>query len=129
MGLVSQPFAPGFLRHRWQSACITQWNLRLDKRFSDNYFFNVSYTYSRLTGNYSGLSSSDEPDGLGVGRSSPNVNRFFDLPFLGFNTNGDPDNGLLATDRPHALKLFGSYTFDWKTSFGVWIAREGTAPR
>ena len=74
--------------------------LRLDKRFAQNYFFNVSYTYSRLTGNYSGLSSSDEPDGLGVGRSSPNVNRFFDLPFLGFNTNGEPDNGLTGNRSP-----------------------------
>jgi hypothetical protein len=100
--------------------------LRLDKRFTNNYFFNVSYTYSRLTGNYSGLSSSDEPDALGVGRSSPNVNRFFDLPFLGFNTNGEPDNGLLATDRPHAVKVFGSYTLDWKDFFGHKLDGSGT---
>jgi len=79
-----------------------------------------------LTGNYSGLSSSDEPDALGVGRSSPNVNRFFDLPFLGFNTNGDPDNGLLATDRPHAVKVFGSYTLDWKDFFGHRLDSSGT---
>ena len=100
--------------------------LRVDKRFTNNYFFNASYTYSRLTGNYSGLSSSDEPDGLGVGRSSPNVNRFFDLPFLGFNTNGVPDNGVLATDRPHVFKAFGSYTLDWKNFFGHQIDGSGT---
>jgi hypothetical protein len=41
------------------------------------------------------------------------VNRFFDLPFLGFNLDGQPDNGRLATDRPHAVKIFGGYTFDW----------------
>ena len=118
MGIVSQPFAPGLPASPLAKRLYNAMELRLDKRFSQNYFFNVSYTYSRLTGNYSGLSSSDEPDGLGVGRSSPNVNRFFDLPFLGFNTNGEPDNGLLATDRPHALKVFGSYTFDWKKFLG-----------
>jgi len=82
--------------------------IRLDKRAS-NYFFNASYTLSRLFGNYSGLASSDE-----AGRSSPNVNRFFDLPPLGFNANGDPDNGRLATDRPHVFKAYGGYTFDFR---------------
>lgn len=81
--------------------------IRVDKRAS-RYFFNASYTWSRLFGNYSGLASSDE-----AGRSSPNVNRFFDLPMLGFNANGDPDDGRLATDRPHVVKAYGGYTFDW----------------
>jgi hypothetical protein len=82
--------------------------LRIDKRLSKNYFFNASYTWSRLFGNYSGLASSDE-----AGRSSPNVNRFFDLPFLGYTADGVPDNGRLATDRPHVFKAFGGYTIDW----------------
>lgn len=84
--------------------------VRLDKR-ATKYFFNASYTWSRLFGNYSGLASSDEN-----GRSSPNVNRFFDLPMLGFNANGDPDDGRLATDRPHVVKAYGGYTFDWSGS-------------
>ncbi len=126
MGLVSQPFAPGLPASPLAKRLYNAMELRLDKRFSNNYFFNASYTFSRLTGNYSGLSSSDEPDALGVGRSSPNVNRFFDLPFLGFNTNGEPDNGLLATDRPHALKVFGSYTLDWKNLFGHRLDQTGS---
>ena len=84
--------------------------VRVDKRAS-RYFFNASYTWSRLFGNYSGLASSDE-----AGRSSPNVNRFFDLPFLGFNANGEPDNGLLATDRTHVFKAYGGYTHSWSKS-------------
>jgi len=88
--------------------------IRVDKRAS-NYFFNASYTLSRLFGNYSGLASSDEA-ALGAGRTSPNVNRFFDLPPFGFNANGEPDNGRLATDRPHVFKAFGGYSFDWGTS-------------
>lgn len=82
--------------------------VRLDKRLANNWFFNASYSWSRLFGNYSGLASSDE-----AGRSSPNVNRFFDLPFLGWTANGDPDNGRLATDRPHVFKAYGGYLFDW----------------
>jgi outer membrane receptor protein involved in Fe transport len=118
LGLVSQSFAPGLPPSPKARRQYDAMELRLDKRYAQNYYLNASYTFSRLIGNYSGLSSSDEPDALGVGRSSPNVNRFFDLPFLGFNTNGQPDNGRLATDRPHALKLYGAYTVDWKNVFG-----------
>ena len=118
MGVVAQPFAPGLKASPLAARQYNAMELRLDKRYAQNYYLNASYTFSRLTGNYSGLSSSDEFDALGVGRSSPNVNRFFDLPFLGFNTNGEPDNGRLGTDRPHALKLFGAYTFDYKSLFG-----------
>lgn len=81
---------------------------KFDRRFSKNYFYQVNYTYSRLYGNYSGLASSDEN-----GRTSPGVNRFFDLPHLGFTAAGTPDNGRLATDRPHVLNAYGSYNFDW----------------
>jgi len=84
--------------------------IRVDRR-ATKYFFNASYTWSRLFGNYSGLASSDE-----AGRTSPNVNRFFDLPPLGFNADGDPDNGRLATDRPHVFKAYGGYNFDWMGS-------------
>lgn len=81
--------------------------VRIDKRGA-KYFYNASYTWSRLFGNYSGLASSDE-----FGRNSPNVNRYFDLPFLGYTANGVPDNGKLGTDRPHVIKAYGGYSFDW----------------
>jgi hypothetical protein len=69
--------------------------LRLNRRFANDYYLDVSYTLSRLYGNYSGLASSDED-----GRLSPNVNRFFDLPHAGYTVAGGPDNGRLPTDRP-----------------------------
>jgi hypothetical protein len=80
----------------------------LDKRFVNNYYFNVSYVWSRLWGNYAGLASSDES-----GRTSPNVNRNFDLPFIGFTAQGRPDNGRLPTDRPHQFKAYGAYEIPW----------------
>lgn len=87
------------------------WELSLDRRLSNKFYFNVNYTWSRLFGNYSGLASSDEN-----GRTSPGVNRFFDLPYIGFTYKGQPDNGLLATDRTHVVNSYGAYIFDWKGS-------------
>lgn len=107
-GVVAQPFASGIPATPDAERKYDAFEIGLDKRFSDNYYFSGTYTYSRLKGNFSGLASSDER-----GRSSPNVNRFFDLPFLGFDLNGNPDNGRLATDRPHAVKIFGGYSYDW----------------
>ncbi len=88
--------------------------LRLDKRFSEKYQFTASYTYASQRGNYSGLASSDEPDANGAGRTSPNVNRYYDLPWLGYNEKGTMATGPLATDRPHTFKLFGNYTLKSK---------------
>lgn len=80
----------------------------VDRRFANNFYFNTSYAWSRLFGNYAGLASSDEN-----GRTSPNVNRNFDLPFIGFSALGKPDNGRLPTDRPHVFKFSGAYAFNW----------------
>ena len=91
--------------------------IALDKRFVNNFYFNTSYTWSRLFGNYAGLASSDEvtlfTNGTASGRNSPNVNRNFDLPFIGFSALGAPDNGRLATDRPHVFKFSGAYEQRW----------------
>lgn len=83
----------------------------IDRRFANRYFFSGSYVWSRLYGNYAGLASSDE-----AGRNSPNVNRNFDLPFIGFSGQGRPDNGLLPTDRPHAFKVYGAYEIPFTTN-------------
>lgn len=83
----------------------------VDRRLANNFAFSTSYTWSRLFGNYAGLASSDE-----AGRTSPNVNRNFDLPFIGFSGLAQPDNGRLPTDRPHVFKLFGTYARPWTSS-------------
>jgi hypothetical protein len=104
--------------------------IKLDRRFANNYFFQTNYTYSRLYGNYSGLASSDEN-----GRTSPGVNRFFDLPHLGFTAAGKPDNGRLPTDRPHVFNAYGSYNFTWfdkakgnGTQFGLFTTIQSGTP-
>lgn len=86
--------------------------LSINRRFAANWIGSASYTYSRLYGNYSGLASSDEN-----GRNSPNVNRYFDLPWIALDASGQPTYGLLATDRPSTVKLFLSYSL--KHKFGT----------
>ncbi len=94
--------------------------VRLDRRFSRTYQFTAIYTYSRLYGNYSGLASSDEG-----GRASPNIELYFDKPWIGYTEKGVMAEGRLSTDRPSTLKLYGTYTLDSRlggTTFSPAIA-------
>lgn len=88
--------------------------LSFNKRLSRNWALRLSYLWSRLWGNYSGLANSDEN-----GRTSPNVNRVFDYPLMAFNEQGKPVYGILATDRPHQGKLHFLYDFPFGTSVGL----------
>ncbi len=100
---------------------------RLDGRMVNRFNWMGSYTWSRLWGNYSGQSNSDES-----GRSDPGVSRAYDLPYYYFDSTGSQKTtyGPLGTDRPHTFKLFGSYDLKSKlgnTYFGLGqIAFSGT---
>jgi len=93
--------------------------LAVSKNMSNNWYLRASYLWSRLYGNYSGLSQSDEN-----GRTSPNVGRAFDYPIMAFNGQGKAEYGLLATDRPHQFKTQFIYVLPFGTSVGLnqWIA-------
>jgi outer membrane receptor protein involved in Fe transport len=111
---LEQLKALGYLKSTTPQRRYNALEVVLDKNLSNHYYYSLNYTYSRLYGNYSGLASSDEiTAGTGIGRTSPGVNRFFDLPHLGFTATGEKDNGLLATDRPHVFNALGAYIFDW----------------
>ncbi len=88
--------------------------LRFEKRLANNWYLNVGYTWSRLYGNYSGLTQSDEN-----GRTSPNVGRLFDYPAMMFDQKGQPVFGPLATDRPNQFKTQFIYQFPFGTTFSV----------
>ena len=95
---------------------------RLRKRLSDRWSLTTSYLYSRINGNYSGLTSSDENN-----RNSPSVNRFFDGQYYSFDHLGRPVIGPLQTDRPHLFEVQGTYDLPWGTGLGVyWIGQSGT---
>ncbi len=115
---LAQQKAQGITKFASAKRLYRALEISLTRRFADNFFFNVNYTFSRLEGNTSGLANSDywdggSADGSSATRSSPGVNRFFDWPLSGFNALGELESGPLATDRPHVLKAYGGYTFDW----------------
>jgi outer membrane receptor protein involved in Fe transport len=71
-----------------------------NKNFSNAWYAQVSYTWSHLRGNYSGLFRAD------TGQLSPNLTRDFDL--LSLTTNRD---GPLPGDRTHSIKAQGAKEF------------------
>jgi hypothetical protein len=87
--------------------------LRLTKRYGNRWFGSFSYTYSRMYGNYSGLTATDISDGGGA-RNGANTDRAFDEPFMQFDAHGNVINGPLPTDRPHAVKGSVYYSPSWK---------------
>jgi len=98
--------------------------LRLTKSTSRGWAGMFSYTWSRLWGNYTGLTTTDQIDGGSTGRNSPDTTRSFDEPFYYFGANGKSNNGPLPTDRPNTFKGDAYYQLPWKgrsqtTSFGI----------
>ncbi|MFN0106919.1 MAG: carboxypeptidase regulatory-like domain-containing protein [Bryobacteraceae bacterium] len=120
---ATKPFPTPTAKRTYDAA-----EFQLTKRYG-SWFGVASYVYSRLYGNYSGLASSDEirtgADGGGVfgapqeastqnSRPGGNANRAWDIDELLWDSKGNLDpQGRLATDRPHAIKLYGSKTLKW----------------
>ena len=89
--------------------------LTLDRSFGSTLSFQMSYTLSRLRGNYPGLYDL-------AGYYGPQ-NSQFDHPMQ--LTNAD---GLLPYDRTHIFKLFGLYKFDFGLSVGLTFVWETGTP-
>lgn len=110
--------------------------LTLEKRFSNNWFGSASYTLSRLYGNYSGTANSDEIDTPTTGvtsrtaqqqdgsiaRPGSNAHTGWDIDEVLWDAHGNLDpRGRLATDRPHVVKLYGAYQFNFGTQIGAFF--------
>jgi hypothetical protein len=92
-----------------------------------------SYTWSRLWGNYTGLTTTDQIDGGNTGRNSPDTTRSFDEPFYYFGANGKSNDGVLPTDRPNVFKGYVYYQLPWhwkgnSTTFGLFQAAYQGSP-
>lgn len=98
--------------------------LAITKNLANRTFLRASYLWSRLWGNYSGLSQSDEN-----GRTSPNVGRAFDYPLMSFDQNARPVYGLLGTDRPHQVKVQAIYQPTSGLTLGVYQNVSSGIPR
>ena len=103
---------------------------RLTKGTSHGWAGSFSYTWSRLWGNYTGLTTTEQTDGGSTGRNSPDTTRAFDEPFYYYTYKGKLNNGPLPTDRPNTIKGNLYYTLPWKhmaTTFGLFqAAYQGT---
>jgi hypothetical protein len=107
---------------------------RLTKAQTQGWSGMFSYTWSRLWGNYTGLTTTDQIDGGSPGRNSPDTTRSFDEPFYYFAANGKSSDGVLPTDRPNTFKGNVYYSLPWKgkfngntTTFGLFqVAYEGS---
>jgi len=97
--------------------------VRLRKRFSNNWAADATYTWSHLYGNYPGLASSDEN-----GRNSPNVNRLWDNTVMSYDPQMSLVYGELNSDRPHQFKLSGSYDFNFGLSAGAFFVVQSGLP-
>jgi hypothetical protein len=102
---------------------------RVARRGGGKWFGSVSYTYSKLRGNYPGLTNSDPTDGT-FGRHAPNNSRLFDIPTMTYLPSGKVDDGPLSTDRPHTATGLIYYRLRWakmETNFGITqLAWQGT---
>jgi hypothetical protein len=97
-------------------------NFALDKHFSNNWMAGFSYTWSHLSGNYSGLAASQAYQLL------PNTNENFDFWYQTWDAKMRPLDGPLWTDRPHVAKMYGSYTFNFGLTVGVFSQASSGVP-
>jgi len=87
-------FAKDFVKPTRNYDAVTMF---FQRSFADLWLAQVSYTWSRVRGNYEGLFRSD------TGQLDPNINSDFDLVSLLPNRTG-----LLPADRTHQIKAFGA---------------------
>ena len=109
----------------------------LNRRFFNNWSALASYRWSRLRGNFEGFYRDDN------GQSDPGITSLYDFPTndpsyteigaaeFGYGGDirflGDP-NGILPLDRPHQIKLFGSYAFPMGLGLGLGVNLSSGAP-
>ena len=105
MGNPGEGFAQEFPRATRNYDAVTVF---LNRTFTDGWLAQASYTWSRLTGNYSGLF---RPETFQL---DPNFSSDFDLLSLMENRTG-----LLPFDRTHAIKLFGAKEFMFSRDLGA----------
>jgi hypothetical protein len=68
-----------------------------------------------------GVSSATAQQQAGnIARNGGNVNRYWDVDEILWDSHGGLDpRGRLATDRPHVVKLYGAYQFNFGTTIGL----------
>ncbi|HEX7779666.1 MAG TPA: hypothetical protein VF424_10525, partial [Vicinamibacterales bacterium] len=113
-GLGAFPLGEEYPRTPYPKRVYDGVDFTFRRRLSNNWFLTTNVLVSRLWGNYSGLTSTDEGS-----RNSPNVNRFFDGLYMSFDSKGNAVYGRLQNDRPFQFKVQAGYVMPWGTQVGV----------
>ena len=92
---------------------------------ANNWMGSINYTFSRMKGNYDGLADPDQQMFVEV---NPNAGLYCTYLEGCFAANGKKDWGRLSADRPHQLKINGSYNFPWGVKVGVYFAALSGTP-
>jgi hypothetical protein len=124
-GQLASPYGVGFPNQPKFVRKYDGADFQLHKRFSNSWMANLSYTYSRLWGNYDGLADQDTQQSTDV---NPNVGLYCDYLEGCYTASGAVDTGRLSTDRPHQFKLNGSYTFGFGLTVGAFFQALSGAP-
>ena len=121
--LGKYPFGPNLPVQPKAERNYTALEFHVKKRFSQRWSADGSYMYSKLTGNWSGIASSDEA----VGGLQPYSGRSMNLLYYAYDASGHVSTGTLATDRPHQIKAQATYDMPWGTVIGLNVlAMSGT---
>ena len=105
--------------------------LTADKRFRNSWSLHTSYRYSRLRGTVEGFFRDDN------GQSDPGITSLYDFPTndpsyraigaaqFGYRGDirylGELGEGPLPLDRPHQVKIYGSYALPFGVNLGTGI--------
>jgi hypothetical protein len=110
----------------------------MDRRFAHNWSMQASYTWSRLHGTFEGFYRDDN------GQSDPGITSLYDFPTNdpSYTAIGVPEFGYkgdirflgalgagpLPLDRPHVIKLFGNYAFNFGLNAGIGLTMNSGKP-
>jgi len=109
-----------------------------NKRLADGWSLAASYRWSRLTGTYEGFFRNDN------GQSDPGITSLYDyptndptytsigVPQFGYSGDvrfvGSAGSGRLPLDRPHDIKVYGSYDVRNRLNLSLGLELESGAP-
>jgi hypothetical protein len=114
-GIGQYPLGPEYPVTPKAKRVYDAFDISFVKRMRNNWSLNTSLVFSRLWGNYSGLTNAQSESN----RNAPNVTRAFDGLFMSFDQNGEPVYGRTGVDMPIQFKALGTYMMPWGTSVGV----------
>ncbi len=124
-GLIARPYGSGYPAQPKFERIYDGVDFSIRKRLSHNWAGGISYTVSRLKGNFDGLADSDQQIYADL---NPNVGIYCDNLEGCFTANGQIDYGRLPSDRPHQFKVNGSYSFPWGLTAGVFFQAVSGTP-